>query len=209
MKKSYAIPVLKVMEGLFLLIKLNFLMLLTTLLGIVIFGFFPSLNAAITVTKTWLAGESDKPFVKTYMESFKKNFLRSNMYGWLCFIPLIVLVANFYLVLVIQNLPFRLLFLVLTLLLLMLVLVAGIFILPFSNGHLLPVMEMIKRSSSIGFANLPLTFLCLVGIVAILAVSIRIPTVLLTMAASLIALWLAVISEMTQKRLLNKMEVME
>lgn len=75
------------MEGLFLLIKLNFLMLLTTLLGIVIFGFFPSLNAAITVTKTWLDGESDKPFVKTYMESFKKNFLRSNMYGWLCFLP--------------------------------------------------------------------------------------------------------------------------
>ena len=86
-KKTYAIPVLKVMEGLFLLIKLNVLMLLTTLLGVVIFGFFPSLNAAITVTKMWLAGESDKPFVKTYMESFKKNFLRSNMYGWLCFLP--------------------------------------------------------------------------------------------------------------------------
>ncbi|MGO4994979.1 hypothetical protein ACTQ5F_08110 [Jeotgalibaca porci] len=39
MKKSYAIPVLKVMEGLFLLIKLNFLILLTTLLGVVIVGF--------------------------------------------------------------------------------------------------------------------------------------------------------------------------
>ncbi|MGO4994980.1 YesL family protein [Jeotgalibaca porci] len=34
-----------------------------------------------------MAGESDKPFVKTYMESFKKNFLRSNVYGWLCFLP--------------------------------------------------------------------------------------------------------------------------
>src|SRR5690625_1455444 len=72
---------------------LNILWVGFTLLGGIVFGFFPSTVALFTIARKNTMGENDVPIFRTYVDVFKKELLRGNILGW--FIILIGMVWYF------------------------------------------------------------------------------------------------------------------
>lgn len=60
---------------------INFLWILFMIAGFGIFGFFPSTIATFSVVRQWIMGNPDTPIFKTFWDTYKKEFLRSNMLG--------------------------------------------------------------------------------------------------------------------------------
>ena len=59
----------------------NILWIIFTLVGGVIFGFYPSTIAMFAMVRDWLRGKSDLPVLKTFWEYYKRDFLKSNLLG--------------------------------------------------------------------------------------------------------------------------------
>lgn len=57
---------------------LNLLWIAFTLAGFILFGIFPSTTAVFTVIRKWLRGEKDVPLVRTFLQSYRKEFFHSN-----------------------------------------------------------------------------------------------------------------------------------
>lgn len=79
-------------------VYLNLLWILFTLLGIGIFGFFPSTAAMFSVVRKWIMGEPDVPIFKTFWKSYRKDFIKSNILG------LLMLFAGYFLYIELQIL---------------------------------------------------------------------------------------------------------
>lgn len=60
---------------------LNLLWVLFTVLGGVIFGFFPSTISMFAIVREWLKGETDLPLFRTFWKHYKNEFVKSNTLG--------------------------------------------------------------------------------------------------------------------------------
>ena len=65
---------------------INLLWIVFSILGLVVFGFFPATIAMFVVIRKMLMGDFDIPVFKTFLESFKKGFFKSNLLGLIFFI---------------------------------------------------------------------------------------------------------------------------
>lgn len=64
----------------------NLLWIGFTLLGLGFFGFMPATTALFAVTRKWTMGEQDIPVFKTFWETYRKEFLKSNLFGLVLFL---------------------------------------------------------------------------------------------------------------------------
>lgn len=71
----------RVSEWIMRLAFVNFLWIGFSLLGIVLFGFFPSTVAMFAVIRKWILGQSDIPILKTFWNTYKSEWIRSNGLG--------------------------------------------------------------------------------------------------------------------------------
>ncbi|MFL6557407.1 MAG: YesL family protein, partial [Bacillus sp. (in: firmicutes)] len=76
------------MQGLFTLTEwitkfayVNFLWMGFSFLGLVIFGVSPATVAMFTIVRKWIIGEQDIPVFRTFWNTYKAEFLRSNGLG--------------------------------------------------------------------------------------------------------------------------------
>lgn len=60
---------------------LNLLWILFTLLGGVIFGFFPSTISMFVIVREWLKGETDISLFSTFWKHYRDEFFKSNLLG--------------------------------------------------------------------------------------------------------------------------------
>ncbi|WP_416150128.1 YesL family protein [Salipaludibacillus sp. HK11] len=60
---------------------LNLLWVIFSLVGLIVFGFFPSTVALFTVTRKWIMGDTDFPTGKVYWKTYKSEFIKSNVLG--------------------------------------------------------------------------------------------------------------------------------
>lgn len=60
---------------------LNLLWILFTILGGVIFGFFPSTISMFAIVREWLKGETDIPLFSTFWKCYRDEFVKSNLLG--------------------------------------------------------------------------------------------------------------------------------
>ncbi|MCT2537042.1 YesL family protein [Aquibacillus koreensis] len=73
---------------------INLLWMLFTIVGLVIFGFYPSTIAMFTIMRKWIMGNSDLAVFKTFWNTFKKEFLKSNLLGLFITIVGIIIYIN-------------------------------------------------------------------------------------------------------------------
>lgn len=59
----------------------NLLWVVFSLMGGIIFGFFPATIAMFTIIRKWIKGNPDIPIMKSFWEFFKKDFWKSNLLG--------------------------------------------------------------------------------------------------------------------------------
>ena len=73
----------------------NFLWILFSVFGLFAGGIFPATIATLGVSRKWLMNERDIPIWKTFKELYLREFVASNILGWLLILIGIVLYINF------------------------------------------------------------------------------------------------------------------
>lgn len=61
----------------------NLLWILFTITGLGLLGFFPSTIGLFAVVRKWVRGENDIPVFKTYWNTFRTEFAKGNILGYL------------------------------------------------------------------------------------------------------------------------------
>lgn len=75
--------ILRISEWILKLLYLNILFIAFSFLGMLILGIFPAIAAMLFVIRKWLMGDTEIPMFKTFWQSYKKDFLRSNLLGFI------------------------------------------------------------------------------------------------------------------------------
>ncbi|SER91142.1 Uncharacterized membrane protein YesL [Gracilibacillus ureilyticus] len=68
---------------------INILWIGFSLLGLIVFGFFPATVAMFTLIRQWIMGNVDQPVFSTFWTEYKKEFIKSNLIG------LVIVVISF------------------------------------------------------------------------------------------------------------------
>lgn len=63
----------------------NVLWIIFSLVGLIIFGFFPATTAMFNVIRKWVQGHDDLPIFETFWKTYRKKFLKSNLLGLIIF----------------------------------------------------------------------------------------------------------------------------
>ncbi|MBU7591162.1 YesL family protein [Metabacillus halosaccharovorans] len=71
----------KISEWIMKLAYINVLWILFTLIGLIVFGFFPATASMLAVNRKLIMGEVDIPIFKTFLTSYKEEFLKCNVVG--------------------------------------------------------------------------------------------------------------------------------
>lgn len=61
---------------------LNLLWLGSSIIGLLILGFFPATVAMFSISRKWVRGEEDIPVISSFWSEYKKVFVKSNVFGW-------------------------------------------------------------------------------------------------------------------------------
>lgn len=144
------------------LVFLNLLWIFFSLLGLVLFGFFPATAALFAVVRRWALGDMDIPVLKTFWASYKKEFIKSNLLGLLIIISGIVLVIDYLFlqqanetILNLLYVPFLIVTLIMTCML--------IYIFPMYVHYEMKVLQIIKNSFFVMIMNPISTIVILIG----------------------------------------------
>ncbi|WP_407271110.1 YesL family protein [Radiobacillus sp. PE A8.2] len=69
---------------------INLLWIGFSILGLIVFGFFPATIAMFAVIRKWIRGEDDLPTFRTFWSVYKQEFLKGNLFGVIIFIILFI-----------------------------------------------------------------------------------------------------------------------
>ncbi|KAB8137599.1 YesL family protein [Gracilibacillus oryzae] len=65
---------------------LNILWLISTLIGLILFGIMPATIAMFTVVRKWIQKDYDVNVFSTFVKAYKENFIRSNLFGIIIYV---------------------------------------------------------------------------------------------------------------------------
>src|SRR5690625_608444 len=68
------------------LLYVNFLWIAFSLFGLLFLGFFPSTTAMFSVVRRWINEEHDIPIFRTFWQTYKADFVKANILGYILFI---------------------------------------------------------------------------------------------------------------------------
>ncbi|MDR4888111.1 YesL family protein [Fredinandcohnia sp. QZ13] len=85
-------------EWIMRLAYINLLWIVFTLLGGIVLGIMPATVSLFTITRKWVMGDDDCEVFKLFWETYKKNFMKASLLGY------VLVVAGFVLFLYYQGL---------------------------------------------------------------------------------------------------------
>ncbi|MFC4402697.1 YesL family protein [Gracilibacillus xinjiangensis] len=65
---------------------LNILWLLSTLIGLILFGLMPATIAMFTVVRKWIQKDYDLNIFSTFLKAYKESFIRANLFGIIIYV---------------------------------------------------------------------------------------------------------------------------
>lgn len=140
----------------------NLLWICFSLLGLIILGIIPSTVALFAVIRKWLMSDNDVPVFKTFFTTYKAEFLKSNLIGYLMVMIAFVIYYDFIYVSGIQGV-IQMAMSVPLIILTIFYLVTILNLLPVYVHYDLKFFQYIKHSFYIGIANPFLTLSMAVG----------------------------------------------
>jgi uncharacterized membrane protein YesL len=164
---------------------INFLWIMFTLMGLVLFGFMPATIAMFAVTRKWINGSEDFPIFKTFWQNFKAEFLKANVFGLFFVFIGYILYVNFLIVAdqVLWMMIVRYILLVVSIL----YIITLLMFFPVYTHFQLKGVEYLKTALLLGVAYPQYTIIMIIGIVAIQYLMMFLPGLIPFFTASLIS----------------------
>ena len=173
---------------------LNFLWILFTLMGFVIGGIFPATTAAINVARKWHKEKEMHATFKVFKETYKREFIKSNIIGLVLTLIGGVLLLNYYALQELGNkVPVFVVFAYFFLIFLYCVLVVWVF--PLLSHYDTTIIQYFKNALIIGITKIITTIIIISTTFMIIYFSLKLPSLLLFYSISLIVLSCSFFSE--------------
>lgn len=179
----------RLLEWISRLAFLNLLWISFTLLGLVIFGFFPATVGLFAVARKWIQGEDDVSIFKTFWMSYKREFGKSNLLGLLLVGSSLVLYIDFHFVLNAPNQIVSMLYVPLVIITFIFVSMVS-YIIPMFVHYDMKISQIIKNSFFVMIMNPLSTFYILIGSFGILFVLSFAPPITILYSGNLLALFI-------------------
>jgi len=166
---------------------LNFLWILFTLMGLIIGGIFPATTAAINVARKWHKEKEMHGTFKVFKETYKKEFIKSNMIGLILTLIGGVLLLNYYALQVLGNkvsvfVVFAYFFVT------FLYCVLAVWIFPLLSHYDTTIIQYFKNALIIGITKIKTTVIIMSTTFIVMYFSLKLPSMLLFYSVSLIVL---------------------
>jgi uncharacterized membrane protein YesL len=179
----------KLLEWISRLAFLNLLWISFSLLGLVIFGFFPATVAMFAVVRKWMLGNDEMSIFKTFWTAYKREFLKSNILGVIILAIGLILYIDFQFVLHSSNSFVAILyvpFFIITLIAISCV----FYIIPIFVHYDMKISQVIKNSFFVMIMNPLSTFYMLIGSFGICFVLSYAPPICILYSGNLLALFI-------------------
>jgi uncharacterized membrane protein YesL len=179
----------KLLEWISRLALLNILWISFTLLGLVIFGFFPATVAMFAVVRKWMLGNEEMSIFKTFWNAYKREFLKSNLLGIIIVAIGLILYIDYQFILNSSNRFVSILyvpFFIITLIVISML----FYIIPIFVHYDMKISQVIKNSFFVMIMNPLSTFYMLIGSFGILFVLSYAPPICLLYSGNLLALFI-------------------
>ncbi|WP_160720478.1 YesL family protein [Bacillus sp. USDA818B3_A] len=164
----------------------NILWISFTLLGLIVFGFFPATIAMFTVIRKWLLKQTDTPVFKTFWMTYKKEFVKGNLLGLIIGIIGFLLYSNIRIVEATTVPAFKLLYIPNVIVILIFILTL-FYLFPVLVHFDVRLREAIKNSFILMTLNPISTFIMATLTGFLCFIFLKIPGVILFFSGSLIA----------------------
>jgi uncharacterized membrane protein YesL len=179
----------KLLEWISRLAFLNLLWISFSLLGLIIFGFFPATVAMFAVARKWMLGNDEMSIFKTFWTAYKREFLKSNVLGVIIVAIGLILYIDFQFVQHAANSFVSILyvpFFIITLIFISML----FYIIPIFVHYDMKLSQVIKNSFFVMIMNPLSTFYMLIGSFGILFVLSYAPPICLLYSGNLLALFI-------------------
>lgn len=171
----------------------NLLWIIFSLIGLIVGGVFPATVASLSISRKWLIGEIDIPIWETFKDTFKREFIISNLSGWLLVIVGSILYAN-YKVLLTMSGKFLLISTFAFYLLLLFYFLLVIWIFPLISHYNGTMMQHIKNAIILGLGKIHISLASLLWLFLVAYFSLKLPSSLLFVSVAIGSLGWAWIS---------------
>ncbi|TWD98877.1 putative membrane protein YesL [Neobacillus bataviensis] len=137
---------------------LNILWVLFSLGGLIFLGTSPASVALFTILRKWLMNDTDVPIFRTFLNTYKKEFVKSNQLGWVMALIGMFLYFDFkYLITVGGTIQYVLS--IPLLIVTILFFITMLYLFPVYVHYDLRLIQYIKNSFYIGIINMHITIL--------------------------------------------------
>ncbi|UOQ44175.1 YesL family protein [Halobacillus salinarum] len=172
---------------------LNLLWIVFTLLGLVLFGFFPATASMFAVERKWIRGQEDLPIFQTFWKEYKASFIKANLLGLVLTAFGILLIMNYRIAGAMNTFTGQ----VLSYLLLFISFIYGmilLYIFPVYSHYKVKVLDCIKFAFLVGFSSPLMTVMIVLSAVLYYLISMAVPGVIPVLTGSCLsftAMWFA------------------
>lgn len=195
----------RISEWVWRLFYVNILWLLFLFPGLIIFGFFPSTAAMFAVTRKWVRGEPDIPVFKTFWQSYKTEFVKSNIIGLILLLVIYVFYIDFQFIQISTTGFIRYLHIPLIVILFISALV-GLYVFPVFVHYDIKMFQVFKNSFLLMIMFPFVTILMVVACIGVYWIMLRVPGLIPIFGGSLIVYVLTFGANLTFNRLEMKAE---
>lgn len=189
-------------EWVYRIAYLNILWIFFTFAGLFVFGLAPSTAAMFSVTRKWVMGNKDIKIFKTFWESYRKEFLKVQILGFVLILAGLIFIVD-YKFYIAQHVPtfFLLKFLWLSIVLFYSILI--FFLFPIYTHYQFKPFQYIKNAFIIAF-SFPLHSLLMIGGgVFMFLFAMKFPGVSFFLSGSAFSYWITYIAH----HVFSKMEL--
>ncbi|THE12502.1 DUF624 domain-containing protein [Bacillus timonensis] len=85
------------------LVVINLLWFFYTMIGLVVGGIFPATLSVLKIFRKWIIGEKQVPIWSTFRQEYRREFIKSNLIGWMLTIAGIILFINYLVIKSMDN----------------------------------------------------------------------------------------------------------
>jgi uncharacterized membrane protein YesL len=175
----------KIFEVFVRLVYLNVLWIGCSFAGLILFGFFPATAAMFAVIRRWIGGESDLQVFKLFWKYYKTDFIKANVLGLILLMFGVTLYVNLKFVFTITT--FEILYVPILAITICFSLML-LYIFPVYVHYEFNLLLVIKNSFLIMVLNPKSTIGMVAGIILLYLIGSLIPSILLFLGSSSIAL---------------------
>lgn len=141
------------------------LWILFTVIGLGVFGIMPATAAMFAVVRKWIRGEDDFPIFKTFKDSFRAEFIKGNILGYILLAVGYILYLDLQFVRIQATIPFQALtYLVMIIFLLYFIVLLYVF--PVFVHFKLTMVQYLKWPIGIGIMHPIITIFVVIALLA-------------------------------------------